>query len=111
MWSAANAPSMPRNVSISETVGFPAVDRSTPEDLISNDSQFCWNESDDPLVAGYELVWRPSANQQWTDYLDVGTSTNVTVNLPKDDMQFGVRAVGHDGKKSPAVLPVPAASC
>jgi len=29
------------------------------------------------------------------------------VDLPKDDLQFGVRAVGADGKKSPAVFPLP----
>lgn len=110
MWSAANAPSMPRNVSISETIGFPATDRSTPAEVLSNDSQFCWNTGDDELVASYELVWRTSGNLQWERSLSVDGGS-VTVNLPKDDLQFGVRAVGKDGKKSPAVFPLPAASC
>ena len=111
MWSAANAPAMPKNVSISELVGFPAADRSTPPELITNDSQFCWNTGHDPLVAGYELVWRPSANQQWTHSLSVGNVGTITVNLLKDNVQVGVRAVGYDGKKSPAVFPLPAESC
>lgn len=111
MWSAANAPAMPKNVSISETVGFPAPDRSTPLELLSNDSQFCWNASNDTLLAGYELVWRSTGNLQWSDSLSVGMTRSVTVNLPKDDLQFGVRAVGKDGKKSPAVFPLPVASC
>ena len=111
MWSAANAPRMPVNVSISQAIGFPATDEDTPPEIVGNDSQFCWSTGNDPLAVGYELVWRPTGNLQWTHSLDVGNVRSVTVNLPKDDLQFGVRAVGEDGKKSPAVLPLPAESC
>ncbi|KAK3707505.1 hypothetical protein LTR37_012147 [Vermiconidia calcicola] len=111
MWSAANAPRMPVNVSISQAIGFPATDKDTPPEIVGNDSQFCWSTGNDPLAVGYELVWRPTGNLQWTHSLDVGNVRSVTVNLPKDDLQFGVRAVGEDGKKSPAVLPLPAESC
>ena len=102
---------MPANVSISEAIGFPAADRSTPLEVVSNDSQFCWNTGNDTLVAGYELVFRTTGNLQWSHAVSVGDVGSVTVNLPKDDLQFGVRAVGKDGKKSPAVLPLPAESC
>ena len=108
MWSAANAPAMPTNVSISELVGFPAATESTPLFELSNESQFNWNTGTDPLVAGYELVWRTSGTQHWTHYLQLGNVETVTVDLPKDDLQFGIRAVGKDGKKSPAVFPLPA---
>lgn len=108
MWSAANAPAMPVNVSISEIVGFPAASESTPLFEISNESQFLWTTGNDPLVAGYELVWRPSGALQWTHSLSVGNVGNVTVDLPKDDLQFGIRAVGKNGMKSPAVFPFPA---
>ena len=108
MWSAANAPALPRNVTISSLVGFPAASESTPLELVSNESQFSWATGNDPLVADYELVWRTSASQQWTHSLSVGTAGTVTVDLPKDDLQFGIRAVGKDGKKSPAVFPQPA---
>ena len=112
MWSAANAPAMPRNVSISEIVGFPAIDKSTPWKDISNESKFCWNVGNDALVGGYELVWRPSGNLQWTNSIAVGKDVgHITVNLLKDDFQFGVRAVGKDGKKSPAVAPLPSVYC
>ncbi len=111
MWSAASAPAMPRNVSISEAIGFPAADRDTPLEVLSNESQFCWNTGEDPLAAGYELVYRASGNLQWTHVVSVGDVGSVTVDLPKDDVQFGVRAVGKDGKKSPAVLPAVAGSC
>jgi len=110
MWSAANAPALPVNVTISELVGFPAAAESTPPEEISNDSLFAWNTGNDPLVAGYELVWRTSATQQWSHVLELGYVGNVTVNLGKDDSQFGIRAVGHNGMKSPAVFPYPFAS-
>ena len=108
MWSAANAPAMPVNVSISTLVGFPAASESTPLFEVSNESQFNWNIGNDPLVEGYELVWRTSGTQQWTHSLAVGNVGTVTVNLPKDDLQFGIRAVGKDGRKSPATFPLPA---
>lgn len=107
MWSAANAPALPKNVTISQITGFPAASEETPLEVVSNDSQFTWVTGNDPLVASYELVWRPSGALQWTRSLDVGKVGNVTVNLPKDAVQFGIRAVGADGKKSPAVLPFP----
>ena len=108
MWSAANAPALPRNVTISTVVGFPASSENTPASEVSNESQFTWTTGNDPLVASYELLWRPAGNLQWTHSLNVGNVGIVTVDLSKDDVQFGVRAVGQDGKKSPAVFPVPA---
>lgn len=48
MWSAANAPAMPRNVTISENIGFPAVNDSTPLEAISNDSLLKWTTGNDP---------------------------------------------------------------
>lgn len=108
MLSAALAPAMPKNVTISQVVGFPAASTDTPLEEVSNDSQFMWAAGNDPLVASYELVWRSSGALQWERSLDVGNVGNVTVNLPKDVVQFGIRAVGKDGKKSPAVLPYPA---
>lgn len=107
MWSAANAPALPKNVTISQVTGFPASSEQTPLEVVSNDSQFTWATGNDPLVASYELVWRPSGALQWSRSLDVGNVGTVTVNLPKDAVQFGIRAVGADGKKSPAVPPFP----
>jgi hypothetical protein len=107
MWSAANAPAMPTGVTISQVVGFPAASEDTPEVDVSNDSQFNWKTGNDSLVASYELVWRASGTLQWAYSLDVGTNGSARVNLPKDDFQFGLRAVGKDGRKSPAVFPLP----
>jgi len=107
IWSAANAPAMPLNVTISEIVGFPAAAEDTPLEDISNDSLFRWNGGNQPLVKTYEVVYRPSGALQWTHAVDVGNVGEVTLNLGKDDFQFGVRAVGNDGLKSPAVFPLP----
>jgi hypothetical protein len=88
MWSAANAPAMPSNVSISLILGYPAATEDTPLLEISNESLFMWNTGD-PMVESYELVWRTSGSLQWTHVLNVGDVGMVTVNLPKDDLQFG----------------------
>lgn len=108
MWSAANSPGAPTNVTISRTVGFPAASRDTPVEIINNDSLLRWNVGNDSMVEGYELVWRPSTNVQWTHNMELGNVNNVTVALNKDNVQLGIRAVGKDGMKSPAVWPVPA---
>ncbi|KAK5117583.1 hypothetical protein LTR62_005005 [Meristemomyces frigidus] len=107
MYSAANSPGMPTNVSISEVVGFPAAAEDTPLEDISNDSQFSWDTGKDSLVESYEVVWRPSGTLQWTHSVNVGKTGNVTLALNKDNVQVGVRAVGSAGWKSPAVFPLP----
>ncbi|SMQ53500.1 unnamed protein product [Zymoseptoria tritici ST99CH_3D7] len=107
MWSAANAPAAPQNVTISRRVGFPAAARDTPLEIVNNLSLLRWTASNDSMVAGYELVWRTSGALQWTHSLNVGNAANVTVDLNKDNYQLGVRAYGKDGAKSPAVWPVP----
>jgi hypothetical protein len=109
MWIAANAPALPVNVTISRTWGFPAQSLQTDADMISNESRFSWTIGNDPMVEGYELVWRPSANVQWSRSLELPPDRgNVTVDLNKDNYQFGVRAVGRQGYKSAAVWPIPA---
>ncbi|MCJ1309332.1 hypothetical protein MMC25_002991 [Agyrium rufum] len=107
MWSAANAPAMPVNVTISEVTGFPADSESTPLEELSNDTKLRWATGNDPLAVGYELVYRPSGMLQWTHYLSLGMVDEITVPLGKDNVQFGIRAVGKDGMKSPAVFPLP----
>ncbi|KAK3637073.1 hypothetical protein LTR56_013804 [Elasticomyces elasticus] len=107
MWSAANAPALPVNVTISEVIGFPGAAEDTPIEELSNDSRFAWVTGNDPLATSYEVVWRASGALQWTHSFNVGMTGNVTLPLNKDNVQVGVRAVGADGKKSPAVFPFP----
>lgn len=95
LWSLSQAPGMPRNVT---------VDTST----LGNESQFSWQQVDDAELAGYELVYRPTAAPLWTHAYDVGNVLTATVDLSKDNVIFGVRSVGKNGYKSPAVFPFPA---
>ena len=94
MWSLANAPGFVRNVTVNVT-------------NLSNDSQFSWTPSDDDFVDSYEVLWRPTSAPLWTHMLNVGKVATATVPLSKDNVIFGIRAVGKNGYKSPAVVPFP----
>lgn len=94
LWSLSQAPGMPRNVTIDTTV-------------LDNDSRIKWIKDDSPNVAGYEVVWRPTTASLWTHTVDVGKVGYVVLPLSKDNVIFGVRAVGTNGYKSPAVYPIP----
>jgi hypothetical protein len=48
---------------------------------------------------------RETTSPEWTDTSDVGNVTTVTLNLSKDNVQFGVRAVDQDGFRSPVAFP------
>jgi len=94
MWSQAQAPGWVRNVSVNASV-------------LSNDSLLYWLPNNETGVAGYEVLWRPTDAPLWTHVLPVGNATNVTVPLSKDNVIFGVRAVGVNGYRSPATIPFP----
>jgi hypothetical protein len=95
MWSIAQAPGLPQNVVIDASV-------------LTNDTVLRWTHGDDPELAGYEVVWRPTIAPYWTHVIDVGDVDTATVDLSKDNVVFGVRAVSQDGHRSPAVFPFPA---
>jgi hypothetical protein len=41
----------------------------------------------------------------WTGAINVGNVTSVTLDISKDNVQFGVRAVDQSGNRSPAAFP------
>lgn len=92
LWSLATAPGTPRDVVVDTT-------------QLTNTTALRWTL--DPAAAGYEVVWRPTTEFPWTHVIDVGHVGSVTIDLSKDDVVFGVRAVGRDGHRTPAVLPLP----
>ena len=94
LWSLASAPPPPMNVTLNTTI-------------LSNKSQFSWISSNSTLLAGYEVVWRPTDAPFWTHQIPVGMVETTTVSLSKDNVNFGIRAVGKNGYKSPAVFPFP----
>ena len=97
MWSLAQAPGTPKDVTINTTV-------------LSNESQFSWTKSNDTGIAGYEVLWRPTDAPFWTHMIPVGNVNTATVKLSKDNVNFGIRAVGKNGYKSPAAFPFPGPS-
>ncbi|KAH7084512.1 putative zinc metalloprotease [Paraphoma chrysanthemicola] len=94
LWSLSEAPGLPRNVTVDTTV-------------LDNDTRLKWIVSNHTNVASYEVIWRPVAASVWTHMVDVGRENSVTLPLSKDNVIFGVRAVGTNGYKSPAVYPFP----
>jgi hypothetical protein len=94
VWSLAQAPGTPKGVIIVTT-------------NLTNDTQLRWPRGTEPDLAGYEIVWRETREDDWTNVIDAGDVTDATVNLSKDSVFFGVRAYDRDGNRSPVAFPVP----
>jgi hypothetical protein len=95
LWSLAQAPSTPKGVLIETSA-------------LTNLSTLRWTLGTEPDLAGYEIVWRESTAPDWTHVIAVGKVATATVDLSKDNVQFGVRAVDTAGHRSPAAAPAPA---
>jgi hypothetical protein len=83
LWALATSPSTPKNLLIP----------TTPP----------------PTLAGYEVVSRETTSPDWTSAIPVGNVTSVTLDISKDNVQFGLRAVDQDGNRSPVAFPQVAA--
>lgn len=92
IWSLAQAPGTPKGL---------VIDTSN----LTNNSTLTWNVDSNPNIAGYEVVWRATNLPEWSNVISVGKVNTATVNLSKDNVQMGVRAVGANGFKSPAAFP------
>ena len=92
LWSLAAAPGTPRDVRVATSA-------------LTNDTTLSWTL--DPAADGYEIVWRPTTEPEWTHVIGVGKVATATVDLSKDNVVFGVRAVDAAAHRSPAVLPLP----
>jgi len=94
--SLAGAPSEPQNVHV--------LTRS-----LDNNSELAWEPSAfAPAGTTYEVVWRDTNENLWTHSQSAGAETHLTLNVSKDNVLFGVRAVSAEGDRSLAVPPVPA---
>ncbi len=92
LWSLAQAPGTPKQVVIDTSV-------------LTNDTKLSWARGTDPNLAGYQVVWRPTTEPAWTHVISVGNDNQTTINLSKDNVIFGVRAVDRAGRRSPATFP------
>jgi hypothetical protein len=76
---------------------------------LDNNTDLAWDPSAfAPPGTSYEVVWRDTTEPQWTHSRNVGSATNVTLDVSKDNVFFGVRAVDAAGHRSLPVAPVPA---
>ena len=56
-------------------------------------------------LTGYEVVMRETTFPDWTSAIPVGNVTSVTLNISKDNVQFGLRAVDSNSNRSPVAFP------
>jgi Zn-dependent M28 family amino/carboxypeptidase len=94
LWSLAQAPGTPKGVVIDTT-------------QLTNATTLRWTLGAEPDLAGYEIVWRETTAPDWTDSLAVGKVSTATIDLSKDNVFFGVRAVDDAGHRSPVAAPLP----
>ncbi|MEV4639072.1 M28 family metallopeptidase [Actinoplanes sp. NPDC049548] len=95
LWSLAQAPGTPKGVVIDTT-------------RLTNETTLRWQPSTAADLSCYEVVWRETTAPDWQHVLPVGTVTTVTIDLSKDNVFFGVRAVDREGHRSPVAAPIPA---
>jgi hypothetical protein len=94
LWSLSQAPGTPKGLVIDTT-------------QLTNETTLRWQLGTEPDLAGYEVVWRETTAPDWQHGKPVGKVTEVTIDLSKDNVFFGVRAVGADGRRSPVAAPKP----
>jgi len=97
LWSLATAPGTPKNVLIHAT--------APPTFSGINTTTLTWNANTEPSLVGYEVVTRETTAPDWTNAIDVGNVTTVTLDMSKDNVQFGLRAVDQAGHRSPVAFP------
>jgi hypothetical protein len=97
LWALATAPSTPKNAQI----------HTTPPGTLSgtNLTMLQWDANPETDLVGYQVVMRETTAADWTEALDVGNVTAVTLDISKDNVQFGIRAVDRAGHRSPAAFP------
>ena len=94
--SLAAAPSEPQNVHVLTKA-------------LDNNSELTWEASAfAPEGTTYEVVWRDTDAAQWAHSQSAGSEMHLKLNVSKDDVLFGVRAVSAAGYTSLPVPPMPA---
>jgi peptidase M28-like protein len=97
LWALASSPSTPKNVQIHTN---PPVNFAG-----TNLTSLQWDANPETNLTGYEVVMRETTAADWTSAIPVGNVTSVTLNISKDNVQFGIRAVDKNGNRSPAAFP------
>jgi Peptidase family M28 len=97
LWALASSPGTPKNAQI----------HTTPPGTFSgtNLSSLQWDPNPEGNLTGYEVVMRETTASDWTSAIPVGNVTTVTLDISKDNVQFGIRAVDQNGNRSPVAFP------
>ena len=91
----AMAPAPPQNVRV-ETLA------------LSNDTTLRWDANPEAEISGYRVVWRETSSAVWQHHRDVGQVLRATLaGLSKDNLIFGVQALGRAGAASLPSYPLP----
>ncbi len=97
LWNLATAPGTPKNLLIHAV--------APPNFSGINTTTLTWNANPESNLAGYEVVTRETTSPDWTNAINVGNVTTVTLDIAKDNLQFGLRAVDQAGHRSPVAFP------
>ncbi|ABF43664.1 peptidase M28 [Candidatus Koribacter versatilis Ellin345] len=75
---------------------------------LENGTTITWKPSPGGLATGYEVVWRNTSSPDWEESKGFPADANsAKIDVSKDNVIFGIRAVGKNGLKSPVVIPPP----
>ncbi len=94
LWTLSQSPGTPRGAKILTSA-------------LTNSTQLVWTRGVEPDLVGYEVVWRETTSPEWTHVVAVGDVTSHELDLSKDNVFFGVRAVGATGLRSQVAFPAP----
>ena len=97
LWGLASSPSTPKGLMM----------HTAPPGTLSgtNLTTMDWKANPETNLSGYEVVLRETTEADWTRKIPVGNVTTVTLDISKDNVQMGVRAVDRNGNHSPVAFP------
>jgi hypothetical protein len=97
LWALATSPSTPKNllIHVAPPVNFAGI----------NNTVLSWDANPESDLARYEVVMRETTAPDWTSVIKVGNVTGATLDIAKDNVQFGLRAVDTAGNRSPVAFP------
>jgi Peptidase family M28 len=97
LWALATSPGTPKGLEI----------HTTPPPTLAgtNLTMLSWDANPEASLTGYEVVMRETTSPDWTSATSVGNVTSVTLDVSKDNVQIGLRAVDADGNRSPVAFP------
>ena len=75
-WSLSRGPAAPKNVFMNVSP-------------VSNDTDLSWDAGTEPDLAGYEVVWRETSDEDWSHFIRVGNVTKAHLPLLSKDNEIG----------------------